>query len=237
MMVRAVDPELLVSEIFGPTFQGEGPSMGRLCSFIRLAGCNLRCTWCDTKYTWDWTHFSPKEETSRWSWDKIVEEVVQHETSMVVITGGEPLLQQEKLIPLLFNFMSLNRRVELETAGTISPSVGIIATVDQFNVSPKLEHSGNSLKDRYKPSVLKHFASTGKAIFKFVVRDVSDLEEVSNIVGMLDLPTDSVYIMPEGTTELQLTKCLQEIAPRVIECCYNITTRMHVYAFGNKRGI
>ena len=45
---------LAVSEIFGPTHQGEGPSTGRLCGFVRLARCNLSCLWCDTPYTWDW---------------------------------------------------------------------------------------------------------------------------------------------------------------------------------------
>src|SRR5438046_5626962 len=61
---------LVVSEIFGPTFQGEGPSLGRRCVFLRLGACNLHCRWCDTPYTWDWTgrngiEYDPRQELRR----------------------------------------------------------------------------------------------------------------------------------------------------------------------------
>ena len=56
---------LVVSEVFGPTWQGEGPSLGRLCAFVRLGRCNLACCFCDTRYTWDWEHFDPGRELVR----------------------------------------------------------------------------------------------------------------------------------------------------------------------------
>ena len=49
---------LRVAEVFGPTFQGEGPSAGRRAAFIRLSGCGVGCTWCDEPQTWDWSRFS-----------------------------------------------------------------------------------------------------------------------------------------------------------------------------------
>ena len=55
---------LAVSEIFGPTLQGEGPSSGRRAMFLRLAGCNLSCSWCDTAYTWDWSRYDKKAEVT-----------------------------------------------------------------------------------------------------------------------------------------------------------------------------
>src|SRR4029450_7825218 len=55
-------PELVVSEVFGPTFQGEGPSVGRRAGFVRLGRCNLDCSWCDTPYTWDWERHDPAVE-------------------------------------------------------------------------------------------------------------------------------------------------------------------------------
>ncbi|MGH3922689.1 MAG: 7-carboxy-7-deazaguanine synthase QueE, partial [Pseudonocardiaceae bacterium] len=56
---------LLIAEQFGPTFQGEGPSVGQQALFIRLSSCNLSCSWCDTPYTWDWTRFDPRVESRR----------------------------------------------------------------------------------------------------------------------------------------------------------------------------
>src|SRR5262245_52198924 len=63
---------LVVSEVFGPTWQGEGPSIGRRCGFVRLGRCNLACTWCDTPYTWDWERYDPAKELHR----RLVTEVV-----------------------------------------------------------------------------------------------------------------------------------------------------------------
>ena len=60
---------LVVSEVFGPTFQGEGPSSGQRAMFVRLGRCNLDCAFCDTAYTWDWTRYDPDAELRRRSVD------------------------------------------------------------------------------------------------------------------------------------------------------------------------
>src|SRR5260370_42452272 len=72
--------QLAISEIFGPTFQGEGSSIGRYCYFLRLAGCNQHCAWCDTSYTWDWTgrngiKYDPKEEVYKYSVEAVIDEL------------------------------------------------------------------------------------------------------------------------------------------------------------------
>jgi hypothetical protein len=82
------EDSLTVSEIFGPTWQGEGPTLGRLCTFIRLGACNLTCGanggWkCDANYTWDWTgitgtKFDPKVELRKMTSTQIIEEVRRH---------------------------------------------------------------------------------------------------------------------------------------------------------------
>lgn len=59
------DHSLVVSEVFGPTHQGEGPHAGQLCAFVRLMGCNLSCSWCDTPYTWDASRYDLKAEGHR----------------------------------------------------------------------------------------------------------------------------------------------------------------------------
>src|SRR5919204_789570 len=93
---------LSVAEVFGPTFQGEGPSLGRLCGFVRLGGCNLQCTWCDTPYTWDWTGvtgraYDPRVELKQHSTSDVLAELDAMGVPMVVITGGAPPLPGERL--------------------------------------------------------------------------------------------------------------------------------------------
>src|SRR3954451_18718764 len=97
----AAPASLVVSEVFGPTFQGEGRSLGRRCGFVRLGRCNLACTWCDTKYTWDWSQYDPSVELRRRTVDEVVADLAAMDVPMVVITGGEPLLQQRAMAALV----------------------------------------------------------------------------------------------------------------------------------------
>ncbi len=170
---------MIVSEVFGPTVQGEGPSIGQRCGFVRLGRCNLACGFCDTPFTWRWSDHDPAVELHEMSVDEIVGRLDAMSIDMLVISGGEPLLQQRDLRPLV-DAVRTERgwRVEVETAGTIAPELD----VDQWNVSPKLANSGNPLDRRYKPDVLGRFQATGRAAFKFVVADRGDLEEVADIV-------------------------------------------------------
>src|SRR6266550_4296924 len=116
----AITTTLVVSEVFGPTFQGEGPSIGRRAGFVRLGRCNLACEWCDTKYTWDWSQYDPAVELSHRTVTEIVDQLVAMDVPMVVVTGGEPLLQQRSLVPLLVECHGRRWRIEVETAGTIA---------------------------------------------------------------------------------------------------------------------
>lgn len=162
--------KLAVSEVFGPTVQGEGPSTGRPAVFLRLAGCNLACSWCDTPYTWDWTNYDKSKEVEVRPVASVFDEVNDRlrqlrgsETALLVVTGGEPLLQAEALSAL---FNKLCRRgsnpmdVEVETNGTCYPInecddhtqerpltpmwtwAGCRWFNVSYNVSPKLSNSG-----------------------------------------------------------------------------------------------
>ncbi|MDO5843560.1 MAG: radical SAM protein [Methanocorpusculum sp.] len=99
-----------VSETF-VSLQGEGLNQGKPCFFLRLAGCNLRCAWCDTEYS-----FEKGEEKSV---DEIVKEISESGLSYVCITGGEPLLQKKELLPLLEILSAAKISVDIETNGTI----------------------------------------------------------------------------------------------------------------------
>ena len=214
--------------------QGEGPSLGRRAGFVRLGRCNLRCDWCDTPYTWDWDRYDPAVELHEMSVESIVEQIDAMDVPMVVVTGGEPLLQQRGLEPLLRALKQRGLRVEVETAGTIAPALAV-DLVDQWNVSPKLANSGNPLERRYKPDVLRDFEATGRAVFKFVACEVADLDEIAGMVDACGL-TD-VWVMPEGTDAATLEKRSQAIGDAVVARGWNLTTRLHILIWGDKRGV
>ena len=222
---------LVVNEVFGPTVQGEGPSAGRRCGFVRLGRCNQACTWCDTAYTWDWARYDPAVELHELSVEEVLARLDEMDVDMIVITGGEPLLQQRRLVPLVDAMNERGWRVEVETAGTIAPTLD----ADQWNVSPKLENSGNLLERRYKPDVLRAFEATGRAVFKFVVCEVADLDEVASMVDECGL-TD-VWIMPEGTDAATLENRSALLADEVVRRGWNLTTRVHILLWGNRRGV
>jgi 7-cyano-7-deazaguanosine (preQ0) biosynthesis protein QueE len=226
--------DLVVSEVFGPTVQGEGPSLGMRAGFVRLGRCNLACSFCDTAYTWDWTKFDPAVELHHRTAADVAAEIRAMDVPLVVLTGGEPLLQQSRLIDLLTE-LKADHRIEIETAGTIAPTEALVAFVDQFNVSPKLANSGNPLDQRYKPKVLRAFEATGKAVFKFVALAPSDLDEVQTIVDECRL--DQVWVMPEGTNVDTVMARGRELIDAVNARGWNLTTRLHILLWGDKRGV
>lgn len=135
---------LVVREVFGPTVQGEGPSTGRRCAFIRLGGCNLTCTWCDTPETWDARRFDLRATLTRTTVEDIVTRALDGLPDLIVITGGEPLLhqQQDGWRSLLGTLRAAGVETEVETNGTQEPDALTAQWITRFNVSPKLAHAG-----------------------------------------------------------------------------------------------
>lgn len=165
-----MEQDLVVNEIFGPTVQGEGRSLGRRCAFLRLGGCNLSCSWCDTPYTWDWTGAAesgiahdPRKELHRRPVEEVVAELVGFDTDLIVISGGEPLGQQERLIPLVAALTERGIEIEIETNGTHAAHPELVAAGVRFNVSPKLSHSGDPRHRRIVPSALTNLRRCRKA--------------------------------------------------------------------------
>jgi 7-cyano-7-deazaguanosine (preQ0) biosynthesis protein QueE len=223
--------DLVVSEVFGPTWQGEGPSAGLRAGFVRLGRCLLDCQWCDTSYTWDWQRHDPGVELSHRTVASVVAELDGMAVTTVVVTGGEPLLQQGGLGELVASCHQRGWRVEVETAGVLEPALD----VDQWNVSPKLANSGVAPERRYKPEILLRFQATGRAAFKFVACTPGDLDEVATIVDECGLT--NVWIMPEGTTPDAITSGMAELAPAVLDHGWNLTPRLHILIWGDRRGV
>lgn len=236
--------QLIVSEFFGPTIQGEGRYIGTPAAFIRLGGCNLGCIFCDSAYTWRYSDAKPhsfapvykrKDELSLKSDDELFSWAMGLPVRHMVITGGEPMLQQDKLLDFVTELLVRRWTVEFETAGTISPNVDLPSRT-KFTVSPKLANSGNSFEERYNQDVLDDFA-VRDSVFKFVVKCPGDLAEVDTIVERSMLPKNRIYIMPEGIDAETIGRRTAAVAEDVIARGYNITTRLHVLAWGNRRGV
>jgi 7-carboxy-7-deazaguanine synthase len=232
--VKTVTEHLTVSEVFGPTIQGEGPSAGHRAGFVRLGRCNLSCGFCDSRFSWDWANFDPDRELSVWTTGILLRQLEGMHVDLIVITGGEPLLQQRALVPLLQGCQQRGWRIEVETNGTLRPSVAV-PLVHQWNVSPKLANSGLAVDHRYRPSVLRAFEATGRAVFKFVVTRPAELDEVQTIVDECGL--SNVYVMPEGTDAATVTGRLKELAEPVLARGWNLTPRLHILIWGDRRGV
>jgi 7-carboxy-7-deazaguanine synthase len=238
--------DLRVNEFFGPTFQGEGPFAGRRCHFLRLNRCNLHCHWCDTPYTWADTPTKAALHDSGQVYPRIDNESVLttdavnnllrgNAVKLLVISGGEPLLQAKALDKLIED-SSDEVTIQFETAGTLPPLSGW-ANGDgvYYVVSPKLTNSGNEIKLRHKPDVLAQFRDKD-ADFKFVVTCEADLEEVCAIRKAIDIDSEKVWIMPEGTTTEKVLETAKVLAEPVLDMGFNLTLRTHTLLWGDERG-
>jgi 7-carboxy-7-deazaguanine synthase len=228
------EPGLAVSEVFGPTFQGEGPSAGRLAAFIRLSGCPLSCQWCDTPWTWQWDRFDRRAEQRRITVPELLAWALGQPARLVVITGGEPLLQARMLPALTAGLAAGGAEVEIETSGVIAPSAELTATGVMFNVSPKLANSGMPADRRIRGSALRALAGTGKARFKFVAVSPGDLDEIGELQAAYGL--SPVWVMPEGTGSGVVLDRMRDLAEAVIGRGWNLSSRLHVLLWEDARG-
>lgn len=125
-----------VAEIFGPTIQGEGPHVGMQTLFVRVAGCDFKCAWCDSKFAWK-IDGSIKRYGTKELADILVKECNNSKCSNVVLTGGNPCLYDFKqVIDILHNN---NITVDIETQGSKMPDW--LLDVDLLVISPKAPSS------------------------------------------------------------------------------------------------
>lgn len=229
---------MFISETFY-SIQGEGELTGVPSFFIRTAGCNLRCNWCDTPYA------SWNPEGREISVDELVAAVVAEPGRHVVLTGGEPMIAKD--LPALASALrAAGRHITIETAATIAPD-GIAC--DLASMSPKLK---NSLPDerlpaawrerheatRWRPEVVRSWVDGYNFQFKFVVASPADLDEIDAMLGSLgrDIPAHKILLMPEATT----LERMRERSAWLGEICkargHRYAHRLHIELYGNKRG-
>lgn len=230
-------------EIFA-SLQGEGPSAGRPCAFVRLSRCNLACVWCDTAYTWrfegdnrphrDGTMFDRKAEQVVLDEAEVAARITALGQDRLVITGGEPLLQGAALARMAALLEGVS--IEIETNGTVAPHPALDALVSQYNVSPKLRHSGNSADIALISEQLSRWSNEPKAYFKFVVATPEDLAEVAELVTAYAIPASRVQLMPEGTSSAVLRQRAAWLAPLCLAQGWRMSDRLHIHLYGDSRG-
>ena len=223
-----------INEIF-KSIQGEGPNFGKPAIFLRTAQCNLKCTWCDTKYTWDWENYDYTKEVKEMTLEEIKEQLLDLEIKHLVITGGEPLLQQDDLADLL-SFLKPNFYVEIETNCTILPNKMLTDLVDQWNVSPKTENSGNPLELYENNECYYFFANQENCFFKYVVEDESDISEIKKFVAKYNIPENRVQLMTQASTKEEISAREKSISELAKVNNFLFSPRLHVAMWGAQRG-
>ena len=217
--------------------QGEGVHIGRPAVFLRLALCNLSCNWCDTKYTWDWDKYDPTQQITDMTHEEIRTEILKHNCQYLVITGGEPMLQQSQLVPLVQDLKNAGLFLEIETNGTILPDQKLVHFIDHWSVSPKLTNSGNPRRSREIADCYKFFASCPLCHFKYVVQDSNDFAEIRTTMRRYNLTSSKVVLMPQA----QDSETLIQRSKWLVELCkahgFIFSTRLQILLWDNKRGV
>ena len=230
-------------EIFA-SLQGEGPSMGVPVAFVRLSRCNLACAWCDTAYTWrfegdnrphrDGIAYDRKANQVTLSPAESAERIAALGQTRLVITGGEPLLQAGALAEMLAHLPDI--AVEIETNGTVAPPARLDVRVDQYNVSPKLSHSGNPADLALLPERLDAWASEPRAFLKFVIAAPADVDEVLALHARYRFRPERVFLMAEGTDSETLRARQAWLSELCLKHGFRMSDRMHIHLYGDTRG-
>ena len=231
--------KLRIAETFS-SVQGEGLWAGTPSVFVRVSGCNLRCTWCDTPYA------SWEPEGSTRQVEEIATEVVQladGEVEHVVLTGGEPMLFAP-IVPLAERLKEHGFTITVETAGTVYRDL----PCDLMSVSPKLANSTpperSGWRERHEEKrtnieVLTKLVENYTLQLKFVVDpdQGGDIEEIETLLKRLpEIEPERVLLMPEGTDTETLDRRTKLLAPAAEKRGWGISPRLHIELFGNTRG-
>lgn len=230
---------MLISEIFY-SLQGEGELVGVPSVFIRTSGCNLRCSWCDTKYA------SWRPEGGEVSLEEILAKVQQFPARHCVLTGGEPMIAKD-VRQLAQRLRVLGMHITIETAGTVPPN-GIAC--DLASLSPKLKNSTPAVgtishawierheKLRLQPAVLREWISSYPFQLKFVMERAEDLREVQQVIRScgVAIPPWKIQLMPQGTDPTTVHRRDHFLTEICKEHGYRYCNRLHIELFGNTRG-
>jgi 7-carboxy-7-deazaguanine synthase len=237
-----------ISEIFGPTVQGEGPLIGSPTVFVRTAGCDYRCAWCDTlyavlpEYHAEWTFMTPAEIMAR------VNQLAAGNAVLVSLSGGNPALQP--LAPLIELGRHVGHTFALETQGSVPQPW--FAELDWLILSPKPPSSGMSTNWHAFDACLDAAKKRPRCVLKIVVFDDADYDYAR--MAAMRYPALPVYLQvgnPAPSTAYaspiadqsgvnDLMHRFRWLVGRVITDRWfgaTVLPQLHVIAWGNKRGV
>jgi 7-carboxy-7-deazaguanine synthase len=219
------------------SIQGEGVLTGVPSVFVRISGCNLRCSWCDTEYT------SWKPEGAHLSIAEIMDRLAAFPAKHAVVTGGEPLIGEE-IDELCAALRDRKYHITVETAATVFKPVAC----DLASLSPKLSNStphqreGGRFAERHEKlrlqmDVIRAFMKHCDYQMKFVIDAPGDIDEVLAILTQLpDVDRSKVLLMPQAVTREELAKRGPWLADVCKEHGFRYCPRLHIELYGNRRG-
>jgi 7-carboxy-7-deazaguanine synthase len=226
---------MVINKIFF-SLQGEGFLAGVPSVFVRLAGCPLRCRWCDTKYAWD------NQAGEDYTIADTIKSVRQWSCNFIVITGGEPMINSV-LPELAMELKTAGKHITIETAG-IAYIPGI--PCDLMSISPKLS---NSAPDDAKASaahedsrldivVLQELVDNYEYQLKFVVDSQEDLPEIQQIIEKIgSVNPEKIMLMPQATTRDELLLKSPMVAEMCRQTGFAFSQRLQVLLWNNQKGM
>lgn len=237
-----------VAEIFGPTIQGEGPHVGMKTIFVRVAGCDFKCAWCDSKFAWKIDGSIIRYDTKELA-DILVQECNNSKCSNVVLTGGNPCLYDFKqVIDILHDN---NITVDIETQGSKMPDW--LLDVDLLVISPKAPSSKQP--DVYKTvnEYMKLLSSIKqKVAIKIPVFNEEDFEFAMKYYALVDYYREKgvdidLYLSVGNTNTTEAgdiskrvlsdyEKLINMVANSYMERVF-ILPQVHTLVWGNKQGV
>ncbi len=225
---------MIVNEIFY-SLQGEGFLAGMPSVFVRLAGCPLRCKWCDTKYAW------AEDAGEDLTIAEIVEAVCKCNCKFVVITGGEPMVNFE-IRQLTRELKAAEKYITIETAG-----IAYIPEIpcDLMSISPKLS---NSVPSEAEPATIHNDSRLDLAVLgelianyhyqlKFVVDSGNDLPEIQEVIEQTgNIDPEMVMLMPQAATRDELLAKSPIVADICKQTGFAFSQRLQVLLWNNQKG-
>lgn len=209
------------------SLQGEGPSAGIPAHFLRLQGCDVGCSWCDTKYSWELS--GGREMTLEQAWAAAR---ALGESPLLVVTGGEPLLHPG-LGAVLESALGRWPRVEVETSGIAPPPLSRPGLF--YNVSPKMPAATPRWAETWAHTAA--WLAEPRATFKIVVADDADLDACAEWRRRHGVPAERVMLMPEGMTAETLRARYVWLEERCVRDGLRMSPRLHVWLWGARRGV
>lgn len=220
-----------INEVFR-SLQGEGSYAGQQAVFLRLSGCNLRCSECDTAYAFD-----EGEEIDALEVMARLKRCGTDYTKYVVVTGGEPLLQAHELgrITAALSYVHFG----VETNGTIYEVLpGTIQQRVHYVVSPKVTSFGDPKGlELYKSEWSSAARCTNQVYFKFVVNSEKDVEMVCRFVDSEHIPHEVVWIMPKCSTREKHFNKWPSVFDWAVKYGFHASPRLHILAHDARRGV